>query len=179
MPNLSELFMYNGEWRLEFIVWPLFLGICVAAFLTVFIRSKLGVVVRAIIAKGAISPDTALTLKELGVENKFFVRAALRGRSALRRVVDAVGCEAGAGDNEPIGNMPLAYDAHPDLDKCRFYIADANRDRAESLYDDTNSTLISAIITVLVALVVACLSMWLVPDLIRMAENMVEGFKEK
>ena len=180
MPDLSELFLYNGELKLEFIVWPIFLGICIGAFITVFVRVKLGEVVRAIFEKGAISPDTALTLEELGVAKRFFVRSALRGRSALRRVVDVTDGTDVMGENgEIIGLRVLGLNEAPDLDSCRFFITDANRERAESIYDNTNSTLLSAIITVLAAFVVAAVSMVIIPNLVQMLENMLENIGSK
>lgn len=180
MPDLSELFLYNGEIRLEFIVWPIFLGICIGAFITVFVRVKLGEVVRAILEKGAVSPETALTLEELGVAKRFFVRSALRGRSALRRVVEATDGSAAVDENgESAGLRVLGINEAPDLDNCRFFIADANRERAESIYDNTNSTLLSAIVTVLVAFVVAAVSMIIIPNLMQMLENMMENIGSK
>ena len=180
MPDLSEIFLYNGEIKLEFIVWPIFLGICIGAFITVFVRVKLGEVVRAIIAKGAVSPDTALTLEELGMANKFFIRSALRGRSALRRVVEATDGSTVANENgEIVGLRVLGINEAPNLDECRFFIADANRDRAESIYDNTNSTLLSAGITVLVSFVVAAISMVIIPNLMQMLENMLENIGSK
>ena len=180
MPDLSELFLYNGELKLEFIVWPIFLGICIGAFITVFVRVKLGEVVRAIIEKGAVSPDTALTLEELGMAKKFFVRSSLRGRSALRRVVQATdGTAVTNEDGEPAGLRVLALNEAPDLDKCRFFISDENRERATSIYDNTNSTLLSAGITVLVAFVVAAVSMVIIPNLMQMLENMLENIGSK
>ena len=180
MPDLSELFLYDGELKLEFIVWPIFLGICIGAFITVFVRVKLGEVVRAIIEKGAISPETALTLEELGLSRRFFIRSALRGRSALRRVVEATdGTVAVAENGEPAGLRILGINEAPNLDSCRFFITDANRERAESIYDNTNSTLLSAIITVLVAFVVAAISMIIIPNLMQMLENMLENIGSK
>lgn len=180
MPDLSELFLYDGEMKLEFIVWPIFLGICIGAFITVFVRVKLGEVVRAIIEKGAISPETALTLEELGLSKRFFIRSALRGRSALRRVVEATdGTVAVAENGEPAGLRILGINEAPNLDSCRFFITDANRERAESIYDNTNSTLLSAIITVLVAFVVAAISMIIIPNLMQMLENMLENIGSK
>lgn len=180
MPDLSELFLYDGELKLEFIVWPIFLGICIGAFITVFVRVKLGEVVRAIIEKGAISPETALTLEELGLSKRFFIRSALRGRSALRRVVEATdGTVAVTENGEPAGLRILGINEAPNLDSCRFFITDANRERAESIYDNTNSTLLSAIITVLVAFVVAAISMIIIPNLMQMLENMLENIGSK
>ena len=181
MPDLSELFLYNGELKLEFIVWPIFIGICIAAFVTVFVRVKLGAVVRAIFEAGAISPDTAKTLEELGVANIFFVRTALRGRSALRRVIDATdGTEILPDENgEGGGFKVLGLTETVDLDACKFFIADANRERAESLYDSTNSTLLTAGLTVIIAFAVAALSMVIIPNLQQMLENMLENIKNK
>ncbi|MBQ9116822.1 MAG: hypothetical protein IJY04_07335 [Clostridia bacterium] len=180
MPNLSELFLYNGEIRLEFIIWPIFLGVCIGAFITVFVRVKLGEVVRAIFAKGACSPETACTLEELGVSNRFFIRASLRGKSALRRVVSAVDCSRATGaDAENVPLSPIDINEKLDLDTCRFYISDEHRERAESLYDDTNSTVLSAVIAVLLALVIAAVSMFLVPVLMDMFDGMVDSFRGK
>lgn len=180
MPDLSELFLYNGEIRLEFIVWPIFLGICIGAFITVFVRVKLGKVVRAIIAKGAVSPETALTLEELGVAKRFFIRSSLRGRSALRRVVEATdGSDVLNENGEKVGLRIVGLNEAPDLDNCRFFISDANRERAESIYDSTNSTLFSAVITVLVAFVIAAVSMIVIPNLMQMLENMLDNIGSK
>ena len=178
MPDLSELFLYNGELKLEFIVWPIFIGICIAAFVTVFVRVKHGEVVRAIFEAGAISADTAKTLEELGMANKFFVRSALRGKSALRRVIDVTdGLSEDGGSGGAL--RVLAIGEEVDLDEFRFFIKDENKDRAESLYDNTNSNLLTAGITVLVAFVVAVLSMIIIPNLQQMLENMLENIKNK
>ena len=111
---------------------------------------------------------------------RFFVRSALRGRSALRRVVEATDGSAAVDENgESAGLRVLGINEAPDLDNCRFFIADANRERAESIYDNTNSTLLSAIVTVLVAFVVAAVSMIIIPNLMQMLENMMENIGSK
>jgi len=180
MPDLSQLFLYDGEIRLEFIVWPIFLGICIGAFVTVFVRVKLGEVVRAIIEKGAISPETALTLEELGVAKRFFIRSSLRGRSALRRVVDATdGVTVSDDDGQGERLRVIGLNEPVNLDECRFFISDSNREQAESIYDNTNSTLLSAFITVILAFVVAAVSMIVVPNLMQMVENMMENIGSK
>ncbi|MBR2460355.1 MAG: hypothetical protein IKB34_03915 [Clostridia bacterium] len=168
MPNLSDLFYYNGEMRLEFIVWPIFLGICIGAFITVFVRVAMGKVVRAIFSKGACSPETACTLRELGVEKSFFIKSALRGKSVLRRVISAVNVDEVTGE---IGE-PIDINGKPDLEKSRFYIAEESRDRAGSLYDDTNSTVISALVTVLLGFVVAVAAMYIIPWLLDMIDRL-------
>lgn len=181
MPDLSKLFMYTGETQLEFIVWPLFIGICLGAFATVFIRVKLGELIRALIAKGACSPETAQSLEDLGLKNKFFIRNALKKRSSLRHVVSIAhkSSATAAGDNEE--TQETAVDTDPnakiDVDSYNYYISDENRTRAEAVYDNTGSTIAVAFLTVILALAVAILSMYLIPNLIQMLENMIENIR--
>lgn len=72
------------------IILGLCIGICVAAFAAVFNKRVLGDVVRKILGMEALSPESALTLEELGFENKPIIRLAVRKSTSLRRVVKCV-----------------------------------------------------------------------------------------
>lgn len=210
--NISELFTYTGDTQLEFIVWPIFIGICIAAFAIVFIRSKLGELVRELIARGASSPETALSLEELGFENKRYLTQELRKSSSFRKVVTAIKkedaeraklkaeteaeasnaqqteSESGAESREESNTANSSFDAasliaedqkHTSINvsEYKFYIRPENLERAETVYNNTGSTIFTAVITVVLALIVAALSMWLIPNLIQMLENMLDLFK--
>lgn len=210
--NISELFTYTGDTQLEFIVWPIFIGICIAAFAIVFIRSKLGELVRELIARGASSPETALSLEELGFENKRYLTQELRKSSSFRKVVTAIKKEdaeqakltaesaveasdaqqteseteaesreeSSAENNSFDAASLIAEDqkhASINVSEYKFYIRPENLERAETVYNNTGSTILTAVITVVLALIVAALSMWLIPNLIQMLENMLDLFK--
>ncbi len=195
MPDLSKFLTYSGETELELIIWPLFLGICIGAFAIVFIRVKLGELVRALLSRGACSPDTACTLEQLGLERKAIIRNALKKRSSLRKVVSAVPIESieapetatsdetlsepdsDTSTRDQVTDDQVIRDQVIDVDKYRFYISEQSRERASSTYDSTGSTVAVAILTVVVALAVAALSMILIPNLIQMFENMLDLFR--
>ena len=96
-------------------------------------------------------------------------------------MIDATdGTELPCDENGEGGGLKvLALSETVDLDNCRFFIADANRERAESLYDSTNSTMLTAGLTVIIAFAVAALSMIIIPNLQQMLENMLENIKNK
>ena len=64
----------------------LFIGISIAAFAAVFNKRVLGEVVRRLLKAGALSPDRALTLAELGYSG-CIVGLAVKKSTSLRRVV--------------------------------------------------------------------------------------------
>ena len=64
----------------------LFIGISIAAFAAVFNKRVLGEVVRRLLKAGALSPDRALTLAELGYSG-WIVGLAVKKSTSLRRVV--------------------------------------------------------------------------------------------
>lgn len=69
------------------VILGLFVGMCFATFAAVFNKKVLGDVVRKILSKQALSPETALTVEELGYQNKFIILLALKKSTSLRRVV--------------------------------------------------------------------------------------------
>jgi len=69
------------------IIFGMFVGIVIAAFLSVFNKRVLGGVVDAVIADEANSPENAKTLAELGLENEPFVKYAVAKSVSLRRVL--------------------------------------------------------------------------------------------
>ena len=232
MIDLSELLVYTGSTPLELVIWPLFIGICIGAFLAVFIRVRLGALVRALIEKGAYSPDTAKTLAELGFNRNFFVKNALRTSSSFRKTVRAVNAEqtsfseqtdiseqtkpSDTTESEPSENSNLsakndnltatinqsatvlenngesdadspAFSAEElanvstklekiDVDRCSFYIPAEALDRARTTYDNTGSTVAFAFLTMLVFLIVAGVSMMIIPTMLEMLDELINSF---
>ncbi len=90
--NPSEYYEYlklnaNDLWSIRLIIFGVCIGLSLAAFGAVFNKRVLGEVVRKIIAKEAFFPENALTLEELGLENKPVIHYAVRKSTNLRRVV--------------------------------------------------------------------------------------------
>lgn len=90
--NPSEYYEYlnlysNDVVRIRIIIFGICMGLMLAAFGAVFNKRVLGDIVRKILKAEAFSPDSALTLEELGLVKKPIARFAVRKSTSLRRVV--------------------------------------------------------------------------------------------
>ncbi len=80
----------EGAPSLKIIIFGLFIGVLIASFSMIFIKTTLGRLVRAILAKNALEEENAVTLADCGLEKHIFIRMALRRGYTLRRVVRCV-----------------------------------------------------------------------------------------
>lgn len=102
----------------------------------------LGGIVRKLIEKGALSPETALTMEELGYSPKnFFVKIALRENSTFRKTVHGVTEEK----------------------TTKYYVPEELRIRAEIRFRKQGNNAFGILLTILVFLVVAYVSLTVVP----------------
>lgn len=179
------------------IILALAAAIIVAACLTAYTRVSMGAFVRKLIAEGALSSDDAKTLMELGYFRDPSIRRALSGSSALRMVVKRVGevlppadtdtAESGEEESatEPEAevqetekaaeNAPRVQinDEKIDFTTARFYIPEALRYRAEIRFDPKGSGWRSAIVISVLAVIVAAVLCFFVPELIQFADNII------
>jgi hypothetical protein len=104
----------------------------------------LGGIVRRILEKKALSPDTALTLNELGINPKnIFVKFALRKNSTFRKIVLA-----------------------PEDDETRFYIPEARRIREEIRFRKKGNGVIGVLIAIIVFSLMAFVLLTVIPWLL-------------
>ncbi len=87
-------FTENEQKMLPLIVFGIFLGVFLAAFYTLYIRSVLGEFARKLNDGKVYSAEGAMTLEQLGFGKNLFVRQALRNPHSLRRVVHSVEFDA-------------------------------------------------------------------------------------
>ena len=140
-PDFSFLTEYQGS-PLTLIVSSLFIGMVIASAAMLYHQLFLGGIVRRIIEKGALSPEKALTKEELGYSpNNFFVKIALREKSTFRKIVHGI-----------------------TEDKTeRYYIPEEMRIRAEIRFRKQGNNAFGILLTVLLFLVVAYVSLTVVP----------------
>lgn len=75
------------------LVSGLCLGILFASFVIVFEKRVLGKFIRALLSRGANSPETALTLSDLGLEKSGFIKRELSRASVSRKLISVVDAE--------------------------------------------------------------------------------------
>jgi hypothetical protein len=86
-PDFSFLTEYKGI-TLTMILVSFVVGITIASCAMIYHQMFLGGIIRKIIEKGALSPEKALTIEELGYSPKnIFVKFALRQKSTFRKHV--------------------------------------------------------------------------------------------
>lgn len=90
MPNLSELLYYNGETPTQLIVWSLFIGVVIAAIAGYLIKLKFGAFVRKLLENEIDSPEKAVTLEELGLQKKIFIKFSLRSHANYKNMIVAI-----------------------------------------------------------------------------------------
>ena len=124
------------------IVTSLFIGMVLASAAMLYHQLFLGGIVRRLIELGALSPEKALTVEQMGYSTKNpFVKYELRENSTFRKIVHGVTEEK----------------------TTKYYIPEEMRIRAEIRFRKKGNNLFGILLTVLVFLVVGYVSLTIVP----------------
>ena len=154
--SFSSLWTDTGS-SLEKVIWAIFIGIVIAAFVLWYQKSYLGRVARWLYKKEIDSAEKAVSLSQMGM-NSFFIRRELKNRySALRKVVY---CTNGA---ERLKDS--------DFTDARFYIPAEQRNRAYFKYRGNNTTLPVVIITIVIMFIMANLCIEYVPSILELLKK--------
>ena len=90
MPNLSELLYYTGETSTQLVVWSFFIGIVIATIAGYLIKSKFGAFIRKLLENKIDSPEKAVTLEELGLQKKLFIKLGLKSHTNYKNMLVAI-----------------------------------------------------------------------------------------
>jgi len=161
-----------GASTIQVIAVAVFIGATLASIGVYFNKIVIGKAVRAIVAAGADSPESAKTLEDLGLSRSFFVRNALKSRSVLRKYVYEADDRIIA---LPDGSSYFERDGAIDLTSARFYISEENRVRAEVRYAGKGSDLFVLILSIVVYFGVAWAIVVVFPLLINFWNSFVTG----
>lgn len=151
----------NPTTTLNIIVWSLFIGFMLAIGVTVYNRLVIGPMIKRLIERKAFCEETAIPAAEAGCTNPF-IRFAMRRNGSLRRLVRLKG-----DTDQKQGSVSVS-------DAC-LYIPDDRIRRAETLYGIGGMSAGSVLLAILVFFAIAILSFIVVPDLITMLSNFIEG----
>lgn len=162
------------------LVPALAIALVIASLMTARVRVNVGRFVRKLLHEECLSPESAKTLMELGVFRDTTIRRELSKGSNLRMVVrclhedgsdTAVGyAMKGKGKNATTGAKNTL---RVDFLTARFYVPEELKHRADVRFDKHGSGWIQAIATVAIAIAVAVLLCWLLPDVLQLADNII------
>ena len=183
----------NSFFSMSYIILAIFAGIIIAAALSLFQKRTLGDLVRALDREDCYTPESAKTLEELGFLRNTAVREALRHGTSLRRVVRCAGeqeyltaqaekraafeaeqeAKEKKSDRQRWKDVPYRYDFTVD----RFYIPEELAFGAITHFDKKGTNPIVFVFTVIGCVVLASLCCFLLPEMLKLADNFVNVFR--
>ena len=172
----------------------IFLGVIIAAAISMFQKRTLGDLVRAINRDECFTPDKAKTLSELGLIRNAAIKDNLRRGTALKRVVRCVGEQeylasqdekkraleeaAAAGDTQAATTLKkwkdIPYRYHFDTD--RFYIPEELHYGADIHFDKKGSSPLTFLFLVVGMVILLSVVLFLLPELLQLTDNMIGMF---
>lgn len=168
---------------LQRVVLGIFIGVIIAAFVAYYDKQKLGKFVRELVREQCLWPEKAMTLHDLGFGGNAGVRASLRSKDKLGRVVHCVEKEAYEAE---VAAAREAYVAEHGSDKDffmppyrinfdtdHFYIPDEEHYRAEVRFEGNGSGWRALLLVVVVSVVMAALVCFLLPDMLQLVDNLI------
>ena len=164
MPIAPLAMSYTATKTLTTIVIAVCVGVILAALYNFYVRRVPGGVVRLLLSRGALSPETALSAEELGLLNKpFSLWELMRGITLRRLLAIAPGSaeEEESADNE---EAPITA-------KTRFYIPEDKKERAEIRFNQEGNGVLGLVLTCVLSVVLGFLLLKLIP----LALSMMEG----
>ena len=176
-------------WTIRILIFGLCVGLSLAAFAAAFNKRVLGDIVRKILAKQAFSPETAVTLEELGLEGKPIAHFAIKKSTSLRRVVkcceeESFEAEQDKREREYKENRkkdkslpkfkPSKYKINPYADT--LYIPEKDRYMADVKFEKRGTTWIGACVFSIVMAVVFVGLMVALPQILSLMNEFAGAF---
>ena len=154
--NLTKL-LTGGNGTVASIVWPLMCGVFLALIIVYINKNTVGKLVKALLSAKANTKETAKSLDELGLAKKRYLVYALRSGSTLSTLVRK------------------APDAQGEV--ARFYLPEEVCFRAETFYKDDRFSPMTIVIGTIAFLALTLLLLNVIPELLQMTSNAIDGFK--
>lgn len=127
------------------IIWAICIGVCLGFIGNFVSKAITGPFVRALISKGAIGEDNAISLRDAGFLYRKVLMFALRDGSALRNTVSVVG-----------GKLPTITAGGKtaiDYEKALFYIPETKKEKSQNTFGEGEKWYV---LLLFIALAVAC-----------------------
>jgi len=176
-PNFGtyeHMTFFNDPTAFKIIVLGIYIGLIIASLFTFYNRRVLGGFVRKLDSEGALAPENAKTLDELGYGKNFFVKQSLRRGYSLRKVINYVPDD----DSRSGGNLARAAAIREkvDFDKDSFYLPEEKRDLTVQRFRAQGSGVLSIVLLAVLGLIAAVLILKLSPFVVNIFESIAEGF---
>lgn len=143
--NLAKLFT-GSDTSVASIVWPLVFGAFISVLISVINKKNVGKLVKKLIEAKASTPESALTLEELGLSKNSYLRYATRPTSTLMNVISIT-------------------------DDKRLYISEEKSFRAETTYVSDRASGVVMLVAAVIFIAAGILMNNVIPKLITFATD--------
>lgn len=179
----------DGMLNIKTIVLGLLVGLIIASFSMVINKRVLGEFIRTLLSGGCLSPESAMTLSELGFERKYVIRNGVRRGTNIRCVVKcreeeefyaslAKRREEYERQREADTSLPpfvqSEYTVNADTD--HFYIPEEKKYSAEMRFDKKGTTWLGFAVIVVVSVVLFCVLLFAIPEILKLLDELVGSF---
>lgn len=183
-PNFGtyeKLTFFNNPTMFKTIVIGIYIGLIVASLITFYNRRVLGGFIRKLDSEGALSPENAKTLAELGYDKNRFIRLSLRHGYSLRRVVSYAFKKTDDGSETNGENLINAATLGQkiDLSGDRFYLPEEKRDVTVSRFRTKGSGPLSVILITVLGLVAVVLIFKIAPVIVKLLDSALKGLSNE
>ena len=156
---------------LELAIWGMYFGIVLASLLALYEKRVVGKFVRTILQKEALSPESALSLADLGYGKNPFIKRSLRGKTALSTIVYMPGEDPGLPEDpdadEELHPLPaIRSKAALTGENAKFYIPSPMRHRAAVRFEQHGTHVMGVVVAIIVFFAVAVFMVWGLPKVI-------------
>ena len=171
---LSELF--NNDYSPEYaksvpvIVICIFIGVVAAAVVSLYHKHVLGSFIRFLRSSGACDENTAIQLDKTKFKNNIFVKTAINNGRTYACVLRSVLPE-GAPDPAKLPAKERRRAKKLLLVQSGYYIPEELSFRADNIFSKRGTSVFSALFGILLFLMVAAVSLIIVPDIVELFKN--------
>lgn len=155
--TFSDILIQNNP-TLALILYPMLIGLIIGVMVVLFNKQVIGKLVKKLLDDKISTDGTAKTLEELGFGKSRTLKFLLRDGTTLRKMVKTA-------ENDGKTSAP------------RYYIPEDCAYRAEVTYNPDGSSVITVVIAIIMFAALTLIMMTLIPDLIQMLKNAINGPK--
>ena len=168
------------------LIWGLWGGFVAGLLITYYSRTYLGETVRRLLKKEALSPDSALTLSELGIKESRLMKAALKRGKTLRKVISVANpeeCEFRCEETKRSRLSKLFPEKEKytyDFRKMKLYIPEEKKYTADVKYEEKRRISPFVLIALIAVLTAVAIGMtFAVPGLLHKLDGFLSDVLDK
>lgn len=181
----DNLVFYNRIQNFKLVLFAVWLGIIIGISYSYYTKDYLGRLVRRLLKNEALSPEKAMTLKELGYKHAFPLSIHLKKGGMLSRYVSAANGDEAVSAKEKnkkfkkirslfgISDVTEKYD----FSSLKFYVPEEKKYKADVRFEKKGSNPAWFLTWAIVITALAVLVYFLVPELVTMLDNFITILK--